>query len=251
MAWRRRISASSRDPQCHAACGAESQPRHGRLHGSPGSLRRHDNHGRAERNQNWIDQGGLEKVPSTWCLGAEDGIRTRDPHLGKVMDFLCLGPRVPECGSVHPVSSSSTPSAPVVERLLPTAPRLTNGTAAAAPWLDPRLDRVKDGVVYQSGTPLLVPAGIIDRVQSLPRSGQVIDRDGRSDGSEQEPRTDHAGDPKCFPFPCQRHSRTSGDVDDRPDDYRERCKSDEAVRCPFFLSSAKRGPLLSPRSSPK
>jgi hypothetical protein len=55
---------------------------------------------------------------STWGFdGAEDGIRTRDAHLGKVMDLVH---RVPgqslACSSVHPVSTSPTTFAPVVER---------------------------------------------------------------------------------------------------------------------------------------
>jgi hypothetical protein len=48
---------------------------------------------------------------------AEHGIRTRDPHLGKVAEFVRMrlaGP--PKCGSVHPVSSPSTQPAAVVER---------------------------------------------------------------------------------------------------------------------------------------
>ena len=31
----------------------------------------------------------VEKWPLTWYDGAEDGIRTRDPHLGKVMRYHC------------------------------------------------------------------------------------------------------------------------------------------------------------------
>src|ERR1700722_17699633 len=50
-------------------------------------------------------------------VGAEDGIRTREPHLGKVRVFVRLGLAGPlKCGSVHPVSSPSMTSAPVVER---------------------------------------------------------------------------------------------------------------------------------------
>ena len=45
------------------------------------------------------------------------GFRTRDPHLGKV-EFLvwAVYPSPPPCRFVHPVSTSSTPSAAVVER---------------------------------------------------------------------------------------------------------------------------------------
>ena len=50
-------------------------------------------------------------------FGAEDGIRTRDPHLGKVVisvGAVASGP--PPCRSVHPVSTRSIESGPVVER---------------------------------------------------------------------------------------------------------------------------------------
>jgi hypothetical protein len=56
-------------------------------------------------------------VPLTWYDGAEDGIRTRDPHLGKVVFFVSVvGPAPLACGSVHPVSTSSTQSVAVVGR---------------------------------------------------------------------------------------------------------------------------------------
>jgi hypothetical protein len=49
--------------------------------------------------------------------GTEDGIRTRDPHPGKVVLFVRLGRAgLPRCGSVHPVSSTSMRFAPVMER---------------------------------------------------------------------------------------------------------------------------------------
>ena len=51
------------------------------------------------------------------ALRAEDGIRTHDPHLGKVRDLVhevLAGPVA--CGFRHPVSTSSTASCPVVER---------------------------------------------------------------------------------------------------------------------------------------
>ena len=48
--------------------------------------------------------------------GAEDGIRTRDPHLGKVRVFVPLDIARPlKCGSVHAVSSTATPSIAEVE----------------------------------------------------------------------------------------------------------------------------------------
>jgi hypothetical protein len=31
----------------------------------------------------------VDKLPLTCYDGAEDGIRTRDPHLGKVFEFVC------------------------------------------------------------------------------------------------------------------------------------------------------------------
>jgi hypothetical protein len=60
---------------------------------------------------------GVEQLPLTSHDGAEDGIRTRDHHLGKVMDLallVCLSPL--KCASVHPVSTPSTQSVAVVER---------------------------------------------------------------------------------------------------------------------------------------
>jgi hypothetical protein len=59
----------------------------------------------------------VEKPPLTWYDGAQDGIRTRDPHLGKVVVFVRFGLLDPlTCGSVHPVSSPSNQFAAVVER---------------------------------------------------------------------------------------------------------------------------------------
>jgi hypothetical protein len=50
-------------------------------------------------------------------LGAEDGIRTRDPHLGKVAVFVHGVLSSPlACCYVRPVSTQSTGFAPVVER---------------------------------------------------------------------------------------------------------------------------------------
>jgi hypothetical protein len=47
----------------------------------------------------------------------EDGIRTRDPHLGKVLELVFLmRPSSVKCFSVHPVSTPSTQSVAVVER---------------------------------------------------------------------------------------------------------------------------------------
>jgi hypothetical protein len=58
-----------------------------------------------------------EKVPSICKYGAEDGIRTRDPHLGKVVISVCaVASSPPPCRSVHPVSTPSIESGPVVER---------------------------------------------------------------------------------------------------------------------------------------
>lgn len=61
--------------------------------------------------------------------------------------------------------------------------RLPNGTPAAA-WLYAPFHRVKDSVAYQSRTMILGTAGIIDRVQSPARSGQIKGGGGRSDGAE-------------------------------------------------------------------
>ena len=48
---------------------------------------------------------------------AEDGIRTRDPHLGKVLDLVLGVSSTPlPCCSVHPVSTQSTSTPPAVER---------------------------------------------------------------------------------------------------------------------------------------
>ena len=50
-------------------------------------------------------------------IGAEDRIRTRDPHLGKVVLSVRLGlARLLKWWSVHPVSTPSIVSGPVVER---------------------------------------------------------------------------------------------------------------------------------------
>ena len=49
--------------------------------------------------------------------GADDGIRTRDPNLGKVLTLVfAVIPSRLRCGSVHLVSTESTESRPVVER---------------------------------------------------------------------------------------------------------------------------------------
>lgn len=50
-------------------------------------------------------------------IGADDGIRTRDPHLGKAMILVhIIHPSVRDWASVHPVSTQSTELSPVVER---------------------------------------------------------------------------------------------------------------------------------------
>ncbi len=64
--------------------------------------------------------GGRDRL--SWMLGtrlwrAEDGIRTRDPHLGKLVLFVCtVGSGPPLCRSVDPVSTPSIESLSVVER---------------------------------------------------------------------------------------------------------------------------------------
>src|SRR6202042_1036285 len=59
----------------------------------------------------------FRRTTASTCSRAEDWIRTRDPHLGKVLVFIPLGPssHLKYC-SVHPVSSPSSLLAPVVER---------------------------------------------------------------------------------------------------------------------------------------
>jgi hypothetical protein len=55
--------------------------------------------------------------PLTSPFGADYGIRTRFPHLGKVREtVLLVCPSLVSCVSVHPVSSTSTRSVAVVER---------------------------------------------------------------------------------------------------------------------------------------
>ena len=47
----------------------------------------------------------VEKPPLSCYFGAEDGIRTRDPHLGKVIVFVHgVHPSPLGCDTVHPVS---------------------------------------------------------------------------------------------------------------------------------------------------
>ena len=69
------------------------------------------------QTDHWQLPSMVEKPSLTSYDGAEDGIRTHDPHLGKVRVFVLLGPPGSlKCGSVHPVSRPSTQSLPVVER---------------------------------------------------------------------------------------------------------------------------------------
>jgi len=57
--------------------------------------------------------------------GAEDGIRTRDPHLGKVVSSVArVSPTPPPCCSVHPASTPSIVSGPVVERSTSNLPTI-------------------------------------------------------------------------------------------------------------------------------
>jgi len=48
-------------------------------------------------------------LPVNWdFFGADDGIRTRDPNLGKVLTWVfVVFPSQLTCGSVHPVSTES------------------------------------------------------------------------------------------------------------------------------------------------
>ena len=70
--------------------------------------------------------------PGSTAHGAEDGIRTRDPHLGKVSFFVSLvGPAPLSCCSVHSVSTSSTQFALVVERsTIDAGPQRFGGSVA-------------------------------------------------------------------------------------------------------------------------
>lgn len=66
---------------------------------------------------NWGRVAEVEKMPLTCNKGAEDGIRSRDPHLGEVFEFVS-GIRtspLPWC-SVHWISTVSTEFTPVGER---------------------------------------------------------------------------------------------------------------------------------------
>ena len=57
------------------------------------------------------------KKALTWRTGAEDGIRTHDPHLGKVVTFISVVSPTPlSCCPVQPVSTSSTHSVAATER---------------------------------------------------------------------------------------------------------------------------------------
>jgi hypothetical protein len=59
----------------------------------------------------------LNTPPLTCRFGAEDGIRTRDPNLGKVAVFVLKVCSRPAKGcSVHPISTTSGQSLAVVER---------------------------------------------------------------------------------------------------------------------------------------
>jgi hypothetical protein len=69
------------------------------------------------------DGAGIHDIGDRWpggsviYEGAEDGIRTRDPHLGKVVVFFLVGPASPQtCSSVHPGSRPSAQSVGLVEQ---------------------------------------------------------------------------------------------------------------------------------------
>jgi putative transposase len=86
------------------------------------------------RQNAWVTGRSSKRVRKVWCgcgsshprtqheglipadrtavactsIGADDGIRTRDPHLGKVIRLVqCVHPSLPTCGWVHPVSTES------------------------------------------------------------------------------------------------------------------------------------------------
>ena len=72
---------------------------------------------RRARHARVANGAGVEKLPLTYYDGAEGGIRTRDPHLGKVAEYVLeICSRLAKCCSVHPVSTTSSQSVAVVER---------------------------------------------------------------------------------------------------------------------------------------
>jgi hypothetical protein len=66
-------------------------------------------------------------------LGADDGIRTRDPHLGKVILFVQgVHPSPMDCVSVQPVSTESA-SDPACCRAVYYEPLCSNSSQSAGP----------------------------------------------------------------------------------------------------------------------
>jgi hypothetical protein len=64
-----------------------------------------------------LRRSGFETMPLTCYYGGGDGIRIRDPHLGKMVILVWrFHANPPPCGSVHLVSTPSTQSVAVVER---------------------------------------------------------------------------------------------------------------------------------------
>jgi hypothetical protein len=86
----------------------------------------------------------------------------------------------------------------------------------------------------------LIAAGVLAGVQSLPWSDQVEDRNDGSNDPKEEPPAYHAGDPEGLRPGCEHRRRTSGHVDDSPDNYRERRVGDEKRKPVAHTSSFQR-----------
>jgi len=134
--------------------------------------------------------------PTRYFLGAEDGIRTRDPHLGNVVFSVSMAASSPPpCAPVHPVSITSTP---VVERSTSghrsgDLPGPVCGTADSGPHDD------------------IVPSGPIVTIPSIRRRSGLVTLSGTSRmGPQARPvelledvdDTPSSRRPEEFSFPC-------------------------------------------------
>ena len=132
MAWRREIKASSREESqllvvlsfnldIGDGTNSPAQAKTPRTLGRTGRRREHG------KIKFWV-----EKLPSTWVLSSGRRDSNPDPHLGKVRVFVRMDLADPQtCASVHPVSSPSTGSSPVVDRSTSDA---KHRRSTAAPW---------------------------------------------------------------------------------------------------------------------
>jgi hypothetical protein len=111
---------------------------------------------------------------------------------------------------------------------------MRNQVERRGPWKKYDWTALRDPVSLRA----LVPIGVSASVQSSPRPGQVERRDYCSDDPEEEPPADHPGNPKCLPFRGEDYRRTSCDVDDSPDDHRERGNTNEDQHVSSFYRSA-------------